>query len=53
VDIRKAFKTCCYMGQYGNRENVYLLSWFDMNANPVEVLYTENSFDPGPNLLKM
>ena len=41
ADIRQAFKTCSYMGQYGKRENVYLLLGFDMNANPVEILYNE------------
>jgi len=40
-DIRRAFKTCRYMGQYGDRENVYLLLGFDMKANPVEILYNE------------
>jgi hypothetical protein len=40
-DIRQAFETCRYMGQYGNRENVYLLLGFDMQANPVEILYNE------------
>jgi len=40
-DIRHAFKTCRYMGQYGDRENVYLLLGFDMKANPVEILYNE------------
>jgi len=40
-DIRQAFKTCRYMGQYGERENVYLLLGFDMKANPVEILYNE------------
>ena len=40
-DIRHAFSTCCYMGQYGNHENVFLLLGFDMNANPVEILYNE------------
>jgi hypothetical protein len=29
------------MGQYGGRENVYLLVGFDMKANPVEILYNE------------
>jgi hypothetical protein len=29
------------MGQYGNRDNVYLLLGFNMNANPVEILYNE------------
>ena len=38
-DIRHVFETCCYIGQYGNRENVYLLLGFDMKANPVEILY--------------
>jgi len=40
-DIRYAFKTCCYMGQYGDRENVYLLLGFDMKGNPIEILYNE------------
>jgi len=39
ADIRHAFKTCCYLDQYNNRKNVYLLLGFDMNANPVEILY--------------
>jgi hypothetical protein len=29
------------MGHYGNRENVYLLLGFDLEANPVEILYNE------------
>jgi hypothetical protein len=41
ADIRHAFETCRYMGQYGKRENVYLLLGFDMKANPVEILYNE------------
>ena len=41
ADIYQAFKTCCYMGQYGDRENVYLLLGFDMKANPVEIMYNE------------
>ena len=41
VDIRHAFESCRYMGQYGGRENVYLLLGFDMKANPVEILYNE------------
>ena len=41
ADIRQAFKTCCYISQYGERENVYLLLGFDMEANPVEILYNE------------
>ena len=41
ADIRHAFKTCYYMGQYGDRENVYLLLGFDVKANPVEILYNE------------
>ncbi|MDR0597747.1 MAG: hypothetical protein LBG14_04505 [Treponema sp.] len=40
-DIRRAFEICQYMGQYGDRENVYLLLGFDMNANPVGILYNE------------
>jgi len=41
ADIRQAFKTCRYMGQYGRRENVYLLLGFDTKANPIEILYNE------------
>jgi hypothetical protein len=41
ADIRHAFKTCRYMGQYGGRKNVYLLLGFDTKANPVEILYNE------------
>jgi len=41
ADIRHAFETCRYMGQYGDRENVYLLLGFDTKANPVEILYNE------------
>jgi hypothetical protein len=41
ADIRHAFKTCCYVDQYKRRENVYLLLGFDLNANPVEILYNE------------
>jgi hypothetical protein len=41
ADIRHAFETCCYVGQYLNRTNVLLLLGFDMNANPVEILYNE------------
>ena len=41
ADIRHAFETCRYMGQYSDRENVYLLLGFDMDANPVEILYNE------------
>jgi hypothetical protein len=37
--IRHAFETCCYVGQYQNRTNVLLLLGFDLNANPVEILY--------------
>jgi hypothetical protein len=40
-DIRSAFQTCRYMGQYGGRENVFLLLGFDMKANPVEIIYNE------------
>jgi len=39
ADIRHAFETCCYLDQYKNRENVYLLLGFDMNANPVESIW--------------
>jgi len=41
ADIRHAFKTCCYVGQYQNRTNVLLLLGFDLNANPVEILYNK------------
>ena len=41
IDIRHAFRTCRYMGQYGDCENVYLLLGFDAKANPVEILYNE------------
>ncbi|MCL1928819.1 MAG: hypothetical protein FWG07_08530 [Treponema sp.] len=41
VDIRHAFETCCYLGQYQNRTNVILLLGFDQDANPVEILYNE------------
>jgi len=39
ADIRHAFETCCYIDQYKNCENVYLLLGFNMNANPIEILY--------------
>ena len=41
ADIRHAFDTARYMGLYSGRENVYLLVGFDMQANPVEILYNE------------
>jgi hypothetical protein len=41
ADIRCTFDTCRYLGQYGNRENVYLLLGFDLKANPIEILYNE------------
>lgn len=41
ADIRHAFETCRYMGQYGNRENVFLLLGFDMKINPFEILFNE------------
>jgi len=41
ADIRHAFETCCFVGQYQNRTNVILLLGFDINANPVEILYNE------------
>jgi len=41
ADIRHAFDTCRYIDQYKNRENTYLLLGFDVNANPVEILYNE------------
>jgi hypothetical protein len=39
ADIRHAFKTCVYTGQFEERENVYLLIGFNMNANLIEILY--------------
>ena len=36
------------MDQYKNRENVYLLLGFGINANPVEILY--NLEDDGINV---
>jgi len=41
ADIRHAFETCRFVGQYQSRTNVLLLLGFDMNANPVEILYNE------------
>ena len=41
ADIRHAFETCCYVGQYQDRTHVLLLLGFDINANPVEILYNE------------
>ena len=41
ADIRHAFKTCRYIDQYKNRENVYLLLGFDTKANPIEILYND------------
>jgi len=49
ADIRHAFETCCYMGQYQNRTNVLLLLGFDLNANPVEILYNDLE-DDGVNV---
>jgi hypothetical protein len=40
-DIRYAFKNHRFMGQYDDRENVYLLPGFDAKANPIEILYNE------------
>jgi len=45
ADIRHAFDTCCFVGRYQNRTNVLLLLGFDMNANPVEILYNELADD--------
>ena len=45
ADIRHAFNTCCFVGRYQNRTNVLLLLGFDMNANPVEILYNELADD--------
>jgi len=29
------------MGQYGDRDNVYLLLGFDLKGNPLEIMYNE------------
>jgi hypothetical protein len=39
ADIRHAFETSCFMGKYQDRTNAILLLGFDMNANPVEIMY--------------
>ena len=49
ADIRRAFETCRYMGQYGGRETVFLLLGFDAKANPVEILYNELGESPDGN----
>ena len=41
ADIRHAFKTARFIGQYKDREDVMLLLGFDTKANPVEILYNE------------
>jgi hypothetical protein len=41
ADIRHAFKTICFVREYQDRANEKLLLGFDMNANPVEILYNE------------
>jgi hypothetical protein len=41
ADIRHAFETSCYAKKYQDRTNVILLLGFDMNANPVEILFNE------------
>ena len=41
ADIRHAFETCCHIGLYQDRTNVFLLLGFDKNTNPVEILFNE------------
>jgi hypothetical protein len=39
ADIRHAFENYRTIKQFQERENVYLLIGFNMNANPIEILY--------------
>ncbi|MCL2094452.1 MAG: hypothetical protein FWH12_09720 [Treponema sp.] len=41
ADIRHAFDNYGTIRQFHDRENVYLLIGFDLNANPIEILYNE------------
>ena len=41
ADIRHAFENYRIIRQFQDRENVYLLLGFDMNANLIEILYNE------------
>jgi hypothetical protein len=41
ADIRHAFEHYRTIRQFQERENVYLLIGFDLNANPIEILYNE------------
>jgi hypothetical protein len=41
ADIRSAFENYLTIRQFQERENVYLLIGFDLNANPIEILYNE------------
>jgi hypothetical protein len=40
-DIRHAFENYRIIRQFQDRENVYLLLGFDVNANLIEILYNE------------
>ena len=41
ADIRHAFENYRTIRQFQEQENVYLLIGFDLNANPIEILYNE------------
>jgi hypothetical protein len=41
ADIRHAFENYRAVRQFQERENVYLLIGFSVNANPIEILYNE------------
>ena len=41
ADIRHAFETARFIGQYKDREDVIMVLGFDTKANPVEILYNE------------
>jgi len=41
ADIRHAFENYRVIRQFEDRANVYLLIGFDLNANPIEILYNE------------
>jgi len=41
ADIRHVFENYRTIRQFKNREDVYLLIGFDLNANPIELLYNE------------
>jgi hypothetical protein len=41
ADILHAFSNYCIIRHFQERENVYLLIGFNVNANPIEILYNE------------